>query len=133
MVGRLKGRTKEFMISTKKVNEKKALIDKCKFGNVFVTDIESPETLVKDGKLFKSYMTDESGEDVTIYKLNINEPAYVIKTGYSPLVGAYANLQTYIRDDTYCVILRRLSLHTATKREQVDILSFKGLNGLICP
>lgn len=87
------------MISTKKVNEKKALIDKCKFGNVFVTDIESPETLVKDGKLFKSYMTDESGEDVTIYKLNINEPAYVIKTGYSPLVGAYANLQTYIRDE----------------------------------
>lgn len=84
---------------TKKVNEKKALIDKCKFGNVFVTDIESPETLVKDGKLFKTYMTDDTGEDVLAYKLNINEDAYTIKTGYSPLVGAYANMQTYIRDD----------------------------------
>lgn len=87
------------MMSEKKVNEKKALIDKCKFGNVFVTDIESPETLIKDGKLFKSYTTDDAGDDVEIYKLNINEDAYVIKTGYSPLVGAYANMQTFIRDE----------------------------------
>lgn len=87
------------MMSEKKVNEKKALIDKCKFGNVFVTDIESPETLVKDGKLFKSYTTDDTGEDVEIYKLNLNDDAYVVKTGYSPLVGAYANMQTYIRDE----------------------------------
>lgn len=87
------------MMITKKVNEKKALIDKVKFGNVFVTDIASPEELVKDGKLFKSYMTDDTGEDVLAYKLNVNEDAYTIKTGYSPLVGAYANMHTYIRDD----------------------------------
>lgn len=86
------------MMNQKRVNEKKALIDKVKFGNVFVADIESLETLVKDGKLFKTYMTDDTGEDVTAYKLNLNEPEYVIKTGYSPLVGAYANMQTFIRD-----------------------------------
>lgn len=85
-------------MNQKRVNEKKALIDKVKFGNVFVADIESLETLVKDGKLFKTYMTDDTGEDVTAYKLNLNEPEYVIKTGYSPLVGAYANMQTFIRD-----------------------------------
>lgn len=86
------------MMNQKRVNEKKALIDKCKFGNVFVTDIESPETLIKDGKLFKSYTTDDTGEDVEIYKLNLNDDAYVVKTGYSPLVGAYANMHTFIRD-----------------------------------
>ena len=87
------------MMSEKKVNEKKALIDKCKFGNVFVTDIESPEELAKSGNVFKTFMTDDTGEDVLAYKLNINEEAYVLKTGYSPLVGAYANMQTFIRDD----------------------------------
>lgn len=86
------------MMSKKRVNEKKALIDKVKFGNVFITDIADHEYLVKDGKLFKTYMTDDTGEDVTAYKLNLNEPEYVIKTGYSPLVGAYANMQTFIRD-----------------------------------
>lgn len=85
-------------MSKKRVNEKKALIDKVKFGNVFITDIADHEYLVKDGKLFKTYMTDDTGEDVTAYKLNLNEPEYVIKTGYSPLVGAYANMQTFIRD-----------------------------------
>ena len=92
---------------TKKVNEKKALIDKCKFGNVFVTDIESPETLVKDGKLFKTYMTDDTGEDVLAYKLNINEDAYTIKTGYSPLVGAYANMQMMTLGTLYALIWTR--------------------------
>lgn len=87
------------MMSKKRVNEKKALIDKVKFGNVFITDIADHEYLVKDGKLFKTYMTDDTGEDVTAYKLNLNEPEYVIKTGYSPLVGAYANMQTYIRNE----------------------------------
>lgn len=87
------------MMNQKRVNEKRALIDKCKFGNVFITDIADTESLVRDGKLFKSYTTDDTGEDVEIYKLNINEPEYVIKTGYSPLVGAYANMQTYIRDE----------------------------------
>lgn len=86
-------------MSIKKVNEKKALIDKVKFGNVFVADIASPEELAKAGKLFKSYTTDDTGEDVEIYKLNLNEDAYVIKTGYSPLVGAYANMQTFIRNE----------------------------------
>lgn len=87
------------MMNQKRVNEKKALIDKCKFGNVFVTEIESPEELAKSGNLYKTFMTDDTGEDVLAYKLNLNEDAYVIKTGYSPLVGAYANMQTFIRDD----------------------------------
>ena len=87
------------MMNQKRVNEKRALIDKVKFGNVFVADIASPEELVMDGKLFKVYVRDDTGEDVLAYKLNLNEDAYVIKTGYSPLVGAYANLQTYIRDE----------------------------------
>ena len=87
------------MMNSKRVNEKKALVDKIKFGNVFVTDIESPEELAKSSNLFKTFMTDDTGEDVLAYKLNINEDAYTIKTGYSPLVGAYANMQTFIRDD----------------------------------
>lgn len=43
------------MMSKKRVNEKKALIDKVKFGNVFITDIADHEYLVKDGKLFKTH------------------------------------------------------------------------------
>lgn len=83
------------------LNEKRALIDKCKFGNVFIEAIANEADLIDQGKLYTAYAKDEQGNDYPVYKLNMKESNFNLKTGFSSYLGAYATLQTTITDNGF--------------------------------